>query len=267
MKTVVVLCLPRTGSSLLTGILHRLGIRMGSDKDLVRGKHANKYGAYENQDFYRLNIRVLALAGSPTLAWADIPDAEKVKRIFQKFEPKIQQIIHKHERELWGWKDPNNIYTLPYFEKYLVNPHYIVLKRDIESIVKSHLKLSKFANWNNVISYYLGYMNIKTIFYFAWYIFKYFISNINVFNNEDIYREVATKGYNKIEEFVKDKKHMEVLFNDLINNSTQVINQIVEFLDIDPSNQEYKNAKAFIDRDEVHFRKKPKKKFSRKKRK
>ncbi len=34
MKTVVILTIPRSGSSLLAGILHRLGVWMGEEEDL-----------------------------------------------------------------------------------------------------------------------------------------------------------------------------------------------------------------------------------------
>ena len=50
MKTIVVLCLRRTGSSLLAGMLHRLGIRMGSVEGLLKGKHTNKHGMSYKSD-------------------------------------------------------------------------------------------------------------------------------------------------------------------------------------------------------------------------
>ena len=59
MKTVVILTMPRSGSSLLAGILHRLGVWMGEEEDLNVGKHLNKYGCYENQSFIALNENIL----------------------------------------------------------------------------------------------------------------------------------------------------------------------------------------------------------------
>jgi hypothetical protein len=42
MKTVTILTIARSGSSLLSGILQRLGVDMGSKNDMILGKHLNK---------------------------------------------------------------------------------------------------------------------------------------------------------------------------------------------------------------------------------
>lgn len=260
MKTVVVISLPRSGSSLLAGILHRLGVKMGSNKGLVKGRHANKYGNYENQDFLRLNYYILIKAGSSSFSWADIPNDKEIFDSVQLFKPFIKRIIRKNESELWGWKDPSVIYTLPYFEKYLTNPYYIVLKRDIESMVKSHLKLSKVSNWFFDVRYVLRYLDLRMSVHLLWNVIKRFILKGNPFNDKKIYREVIKKGYKRINKFVKGKKYIKIDFNDLVSDTPHTINKIVEFLDISPSIKRFQNAKAFLDFDEVHFRK-----FNRKK--
>ncbi|MEJ2249926.1 MAG: sulfotransferase [Candidatus Lokiarchaeota archaeon] len=231
MKTVVILCLARSGSSLLSGILHRLGVRMGPIEELVKGTHSNKYGNYENQDFLKLSYKILIQAGSCSLTWADIPN----------------------DTELWGWKDPSTIYTLPFFEKYLENPYYIVLKRDVDSMVDSHMNLSKISNWFYSVKYILGHINLKMATYLLWNLIKRFFSQVNIFNDEKVYREVIKEGFMRIDRFVKGKKYIEIPFNDLISDTLQVINRIVRFLDINPSIRQFENAKAFIDKSEIHF--------------
>ncbi|MBD3414256.1 MAG: hypothetical protein GF421_07500, partial [Candidatus Aminicenantes bacterium] len=59
MKTVVILSMPRSGSSLLSGLLYRLGVWMGEKDNMKIGTHLNKFGCYENQDFIGFNEYML----------------------------------------------------------------------------------------------------------------------------------------------------------------------------------------------------------------
>ncbi|MFO8017620.1 MAG: sulfotransferase [Promethearchaeia archaeon] len=254
MKTVIILCLPRSGSSLLSGMLHRLGVRMGTNKGLVRGRHANKYGNYENQDFLRLSFHILTYADSYSLSWADTPDDEKVKKSVRAYRPDIKRLIKRHEAKVWGWKDPTLIYSLPYFEDLLTDPYYIVLKRNVESVAESHLHQAYISNWYIHLSYALQYLSLRVTLHIAWRLLKRFISKPNMFNDEQIYNQVIREGYKRIDEFVEGKKHICVEFSDLIEKPARVINDIVKFLDIDPSARRRRSALSFIDHDEIHFR-------------
>lgn len=256
MKTVVVLSLPRSGSSLLAGILQRLGIEMGINSGLTRGAFINKYGNYENQDFYGLNLNILFSAGSFSLTWTDFPNDERVKKAVKKYESQLTQLIKENEHEYWGWKDVTSIYTLPYFENLLTNPHYIVLKRDVNSIVKSHLKAAKFSGWLTVIMYFSKYFTLEELATIGWRILKKFLSKGKIFHNALRYRIVIKEGYRRIDEFVKDKKHLCIEFGELTKFPHLVIDRIVKFLKINPPTQRIKKAQNFIDRDEIHYQKK-----------
>ncbi len=255
-KTVVVLSLPRTGSSLIAGILHRLGVRMGDVKGLLRPSHVNKYGNYENQQFYKLNLNILYYAQSFSLSWADIPDDKKIRLAVKCYEPEIKNLIReceKNSKGLWGWKDPTISATIPYFKDLLTNPYYIVLKRDVESVVKSHLKAAKIISWYRTILYISRYFSIVRLVGLGWGIFKKFLSHGNVFNDEKRYETVIREGYRRIDEFVKNERHLCIDFNDLISDPQCVIEKIINFLEISPSREQVQKARAFIDLGEVHF--------------
>ncbi|NVM27869.1 MAG: hypothetical protein HWN65_03415 [Candidatus Helarchaeota archaeon] len=257
MKTVVVLSLARSGSSLLAGILHRLGIYMGSAKDLILGTHVNKYGNYENQDFFKLSAKILYHADCYTIGWAHIPDDEKVKASVERFKDWMKRVIRENERELWGWKDGTSIYTIPYMEKYLTNPYYIVLQRDVESCVRSHLKAAKMSEWWKTVRYMTRYFSLKNLGGMGWGILKTLILRGNFFNNKDLYRQVILDGHSRMDAFVKGRKHINVEFLEVIKKPQETINRIIKFLDITPSPSRLQWALKFIDRDEVHFSKKP----------
>ncbi len=251
-KTVIVLCLPRSGSSLLAGILYRLGVWMGEPKDMIKGRHANIYGNYENQDFYRANLKILARAKSTTLSWADIPDDQKVKDAVKYFKPLLKGLIEKNSKELWGWKDPVCIYAIPYYEDLIPNPHYIALKRNIDSVVKSHLQSGKFLEWHNTMRYMSRYMNIVTLFRIFIRISKYYITKGNLFQNYEEIKRVVIEGYRRIDSFIRTRKHLKVCFEEMIENPRQTINNIINFLEISPTQKQIREAISFIDPDEIH---------------
>lgn len=255
-KTVVVLSLPRSGSSLLAGILCRLGVYMGSNQGLSNGSHVNKYGNYENQEFFKLSLKILHRSESFSLSWADIPNKEKVKKAVKYFFPFLELAVRKNERDLWGWKDGTSIHTIRYFDKCLINPHYIALKRDVESMVKSHLKAAKISDWYKTIFYISKYFTLKELVHIAWRISKKMLSKGNIFNDEERYRAVILEGFSRMDRFIKNKKHLSINFLDLIENPQEVINRIVIFLNINPSDTHLRKAIRFIDLDEVHFQKK-----------
>ncbi len=256
MKTVVVLSLARSGSSLLAGILHRLGIRMGSAKGLLMGTHVNKYGNYENQEFFKLSANILYHADCYTVGWAHIPDDEKVKASVERYKTWVKDVIRKNERPLWGWKDGTSIYTIPYMEKYLTNPYYIVLKRDVENCVRSHMKAAKFIEWYKTVKYMFNYFSWRSLAGMGWGILKTLIIKGNLLNNEDTYRQVILDGYSRMDKFVKDRRHIKIEFLDLVKKPRENINKIIDFLDIKPPQSKIQRALQFIDKDEVHFSRK-----------
>ena len=129
MKTVIVLSVPRSGSSLLAGVLHRLGVYMGDPKDLSKLKNLNKYGSYENQKVLSLTYYTLAKADSLYYPISK-PDYNKIKKLKKEFIPKFKEIINKNKKEVWGWKVPLSLYLIPHLHDHLENPHYIVLRRN-----------------------------------------------------------------------------------------------------------------------------------------
>ncbi|MGH7847584.1 MAG: hypothetical protein ACREQW_20780, partial [Candidatus Binatia bacterium] len=72
-KTVVVLGLARSGTSVVTAMLRAIGVEMGSslyDK-------ANPLGSFEDEDFAELHKQVFELTGSDKNYW-NPPGAEEI---------------------------------------------------------------------------------------------------------------------------------------------------------------------------------------------
>lgn len=123
-KTVVVLSLRRSGSSMLSGILHKLGVPMGIDeKELKHSSDRNKWGFWEDIELVRLSEKILQFTqNNPHMTFA---------RIEMEFEDEIKEVLSKrNNRNIWGFKDVNQTQTHRLFKKHLNNPRYIVIFRN-----------------------------------------------------------------------------------------------------------------------------------------
>jgi len=247
-KTVVILAMPRSGSSLLAGILHRLGVWMGEDEDIKVGKHLNRYGCYENQSFIALNENILFQAKR-------VPDHSRrlsdndglIESVVKSYEEKIKNLIRNNERELWGFKNPTIIYTLPYFYQHLTNPYYICLYRDTDSIARSFLMTAKPKNWWPEIQHEFSYFAIRARLKIIFRFLKILITKGNLFRSHAFQKEIAEDGYKRIEKFIGDKRNITINLEDLMINSEEIIQEIITFLEISPTPKQIQDALDFID--------------------
>jgi hypothetical protein len=249
-KTVVILAMPRSGSSLLAGILHRLGVWMGEDEDIKVGKHLNRYGCYENQSFIALNENILFQAKRVVDHSRRLSDDYGlVESVVKSYEGKIKNLIRNDERELWGFKNPTIIYTLPYFHQHLTNPYFICLYRDADIIAHSFLMTARPQNWwpeiQHEFSYFTVLGRIEIIFRFL----KLLIRKGNLFKSLSFQKKIAEDGYKRINRFIRDKRHITFKLEDLLNDSKKIIQEIITFLEISPTPGQIKDALSFIDQD------------------
>lgn len=130
MKTVVVLGMPRTGSSLTAGICQILGFNMGEE---TAGYHPewNPKGTYENAKFQRLDDRILhSLGGS----WDNPP--------IVKPQPnkEIEYLVNNEKSQMWGWKGARTTLLIELYWPYLKNPYFIICQRRAKDIIASFEK-------------------------------------------------------------------------------------------------------------------------------
>jgi len=117
-RTYVVLGAPRGGTSLIAGALHAAGIYMGQFAT----------GQYEDIDF--------------KIAPADVKRGLDVTR---RLSPIIERRNQQHR--YWGWKLPNTIYYIEQVQHLLINPVFLFVYRDQESIARSSAKHDKKRWW------------------------------------------------------------------------------------------------------------------------
>lgn len=124
-RTVIIMGMHRSGSSLVAKMFYELGVNLGVD--LMAGDEANPEGYYENWDFVNLNNSLLAENGG---SWNN-------PVLIKEPDVRCRDLINKYKDELWGWKDNRTAFTFKAYEPYLENILFVITHRNKKSIVNS----------------------------------------------------------------------------------------------------------------------------------
>ena len=149
MKTFVVLGMHRSGTSLLAKALHTFDnnpkVSMGeimledtlAEEDIELAAGSNSQGHFEDDEFMKLNDKILEAAGG---IWFSPPPRENILSVSAQFEDEIKALINKRSSPIWGWKDPRSCLTIDLFHPHITNPHYICMFRGLEDVANSLVK-------------------------------------------------------------------------------------------------------------------------------
>lgn len=117
-KTIVIMGVARSGTTMTAQVVQDLGIDMGSEKGGVVNERRDVYSLLEN------------------------------KKLVQ-FDNLVEQQNKKHS--IWGWKRPKSIEYVDLFEHRIRNPHYIIPFRDYLSIaVRNNMAINADVTQNLV---------------------------------------------------------------------------------------------------------------------
>ena len=120
----------RSGTSMVTRLLQSCGLFLGREEELGVDSN-NGEPHWENVWFVALNDKILdRLGGSwnnpPNLptGWQDTPEFEALRSQAKKLVKRISD--HHH----WGWKDPRNSLTLPFWRKIVPDLRLVICLRN-----------------------------------------------------------------------------------------------------------------------------------------
>ena len=154
-KTVVILGMHRSGTSMIGGVLKELGVNLG--KDSPGRQISNPLGHFEDGELLNLNEYILSQAGG---SWDNPPPAAQIQNQAAKMDDRIQKIIQNkrlaNPDQPWGWKDPRMSLTINLYLPYLRNPYIIWSQRDPVSISNSLWIRNKMPDYeaNKLTEYY-----------------------------------------------------------------------------------------------------------------
>ena len=195
MKTVVIFG-HRSGTSLLSSVLNHAGIWMG--KEFYGPNDFNKGGYWENMDFFHVNNLILGKAGGDKTFNLPNPDEVEKLKDDSEVQAEIKDVIKKHAKEpIWGFKHPATCLTAKLWHPHLPDPHYIYCVRDPNEIAASFRRcnpqeVKKGDNW-------------------------WFVNKVIPFAN-------------RAREFLRDKKWIQVEFDDLLYDSEKTFKKTFKFL-------------------------------------
>jgi hypothetical protein len=142
---VCVLGMSRSGTSLTARVLELAGVYLGSEDDLLGGElsqipaedrgragEANPEGFWEHYRLMRLNERILRHLGGSWREPPELPSGWETSAELGEEREEALSLIDKTfaGRDLWGWKDPRNALTLPFWQRLLPGLRHVICLRN-----------------------------------------------------------------------------------------------------------------------------------------
>lgn len=135
----------RSGTSLCTRMLNLCGMYLGEEADLLPPAPDNPDGFWENARLVEINEALLNLYGGawdhpPTLPPED--DSEPFAHLRAKAEAVLETFAG---HEPWGWKDPRNSLTLPFWLRYFPDMKVVICLRNPLEVAQSLYRRSWYS--------------------------------------------------------------------------------------------------------------------------
>ncbi len=129
----------RSGTSMVTRILNLCGVFLGEENKLMPAHPDNPHGYWENLDFVNLNKALLERIGG---GWDFLPatlpenwvETFELTDLFQMATAVLEQF---NNYNLWGWKDPRNSLTLPFWKQLLLDIKVVIPVRNPIAVARS----------------------------------------------------------------------------------------------------------------------------------
>lgn len=133
---VIVVGMHRSGTSAVTRILSILGCFFGESSELYQSDSFNRDGYWEHKKIIWLNRRFEMSLNLNSLGTDPLPECWIDHPFKQSFQAELKRLLNKsfQNQELWGWKDPDNSWFIPFSEEVLVDlglsPKYVICVRN-----------------------------------------------------------------------------------------------------------------------------------------
>ena len=135
-RPVCIAGMHRSGTSMVAQLLAKCGLYLGRQQDILGRASDNQDGFWENLQFVKLNDEILFRLGGAwdfpprfRKGWEKLQDIRPIKDAAQKLTAAFQG------HEPWGWKDPRNSLSAPFWED-ILGPdnvrHIICLRNPLE---------------------------------------------------------------------------------------------------------------------------------------
>jgi len=185
-KIICILGMHRSGTSMLTRILNLCGLSLGKSEEMFTPTYHNQKGHWENNRFMEINIEIIRFFSNKISDWntrITFPEnwqkIQKIKNIKKRAIKLVKDFDSRYQS--WGWKDPRNCITLPFWQEILGNRlKYIIVLRQPIDIANSLLKRNNYPVTQGLLLWDKYMTNAIT---FTNNLSKYFIVSEQLFSN------------------------------------------------------------------------------------
>ena len=123
-------------------LIRGAGVDLGRDEDLTPSRPENQDGFWENVRFVEVNDAILSAAGG---AWDAPPDISSLSSHgVARAKAELAILAFQHGRP-WGWKDPRNSVTLPFWRALFPDLKLIVCLRNPLEVALSLSRRNLFS--------------------------------------------------------------------------------------------------------------------------
>jgi len=155
-RAILVLGMHRSGTSAMTGVLHALGVPLGStltpaDPDI------NAKGYWEHSVISSINERILRAMGFSWLDERELPSGWWKNPVIASLRAELVEAIEREfgSHRLWAVKDPRLCRLLPLWLEILeeidCDPIFVLTTRDPREVVRSLRKRNGMQAWKGAL--------------------------------------------------------------------------------------------------------------------
>lgn len=144
----------RTGTSMVASLLHACGIFLGPEDELSEPGADNPAGYFEHPDFLKLNEHILAQFGG---SWSEPPTLSPGWESSDELSPLVEraeELLSRARRPYWGWKDPRNSLTLPFWKRLIPDLKIIICVRSPVEVMRSLIVRGDSSEFQLWLAYY-----------------------------------------------------------------------------------------------------------------
>ncbi len=176
----IVLGMHRSGTSLVAGVLSKIGVFLGDKNNLLLQTVENPLGYFENNEVVLINDDILKFFGGtwdsiPTLQYGWHRDA-RLTSIRERIASFVESMESRHAP--WGIKDPRMGITLPLWQEYLPEDTcYIITHRNPIEVIQSLQKRNNdiavqnfFSLWSQTYKSIQKYTHTKPCIYTSYHL-------------------------------------------------------------------------------------------------
>ncbi len=161
-QSVAVLGMPRSGTSLTARMLNVMGVDLGPEEHMLEPTAgSNPKGYWEQREINALNDAILQTFGGTFESPPELPPGWEDDPVLDPLRQRAQRLIDDYfgGARLWGWKDPRNSLTQPFWRRLVPDTAFVLCVRAPEDVASSWQRHDSVhaLDWDELLGVWLQY--------------------------------------------------------------------------------------------------------------